>query len=186
MKEMETYRRLTDNLGKLKRNLSQMSEGQKKRFARQLDDLKRQVAADASEIAKAYLISGMLFSGAQDVDDLKRGIGKVLDEDRGQTARAASKVLFSVYDVRKFLSALSSLKMRVWYEAYGPYWLGHCAPTGDPDFPYGNALIGMVWDAKDQVWVSRDGMSFRTALPPTEELLREYYARDAMPYAIPA
>lgn len=185
------YDRLVENLGKLQRNEGQMTEGQKKKYAAPLKKLKRQIAADASTVLRDFLVGGCrLMKRDKDSADWKafiRETERLIDEwvkDGGN--KAVAKVLFTTYSIEKFLEALLPIHYKVWYEAYGPYWLSHCTPTFEDEYTFTNDIIEMEWWAEHNEWMSVkmvDGKKepdlakgWTLMLPPTKELLDKDYA----------
>lgn len=94
------------------------------------------------------------------------------EEKRCGTFRRITQAVFHEYDPDKALE-ISALTLwpRIWYQAYGPYWLKHCIKQDNGEI--WNDLIQMKWNSGTQTWRSKDGSSCSLMLPPTEELLRE-------------
>lgn len=175
------YSRMVENLGKLKRNEEQMTAEQRERYKKPLQKLKREIASDASEMMRHFLICRcrILKNDEKGMADFTENVQRILDEDAGKTSKEAGRVLFSTYDEEKFLEALLPLHYRIWYEAYAPYWLNHTIQNPmNSEYPYHNDIIGMDWDAENGVWINREDYSFTLMLPPTKELLEERYRED--------
>ena len=190
---MEIYERFKENLGKLQRNESQMTAGQRVKYKKPLLKLKHEIADDAAKVIWDFLVSGVRSADKdQDSDDWKAVIRKsegFIDEwSKSGRMKEVSKILFTTFDVDKFLFALLPLYYKIWYEAYGPYWLKHCIPTFEDEFTFSNDIIGMEWWDEHHEWASvkieggkkvcdyRKGVTIM--LPPTEELLQEAYRKD--------
>ena len=190
---MELYERFKNNLGKLKRNEEQMTEEQKKKYAAPLKKLKSEIAADASELMKDFLVSGCrLLTRDKDTADWKgfiRATDKITEEWISQGGnREVAKVLWKIYDIDAFFTSLLPLHYKIWYEAYGPYWLAHCTPTFEDEYTFTNDIIEMEWWAKHNEWAAvkmEDGKKVTDyekgvtiMLPPTQELLEKRYKED--------
>ncbi len=169
------YQELQNDLGKYQRNITQMNEEQKKKYARALWQLKKKIVDTAAEIGTDYLVRDLLVQDTDSAEEISKVIGQIMEKDAGRSASYATKQLFSTFDIWQYLDALEKLKLQITYEAYGPYWLSRCVPTGDEDYPFRNDLIGKCWNAKCAVWESDDGLSITKMLPPTRELLTKEY-----------
>lgn len=173
------YEEISEKLGKLRRNETQMTEEQKKKYARQLKALQKKIAEDASAIMRGFVLSGVKILKGDGADEAIDRINKILEQERAKDEiRKASHVLFSTYDVDKFLEALIPLHDMVWFEGYGPYWCSKCRPyagiskTGDA-LTVWNDIIGMGWDAEHHIWQKEDEICWTLMLPPTMELIEE-------------
>ena len=183
-----TYQEFTEKLGKLQRNETQMTERQKVIYADQLKNLKRKIAASASEIAKGFITGGIRIlkkDPPETKDECINRIKAIIDQEiEAGAMKKASKVLFTTYDADKFLEALLPIRYRVWYEGYGPYWCKHCylpdqeeiERKGWGDYWAYNDIIG-AWYSKHNVWVYKDG-AVTIMLPPTMELIRREYKQE--------
>lgn len=190
---MELYNRLNENLGKLQRNESQMTDEQKKKYAAPLKKLKKQIAADATEIMRLFLMEGCRLA-EEDKDSeawktmIRKTEGFIDDFGRSGKMKEVSRVLFTTYSLDEFYLALLPLHYKIWYEAYGPYWLMHCTPTFENEFTFTNDIIGMEWWEDHDEWVAVkivDGKKevdyqggFTIMLPPTQELLEKAYKEE--------
>ena len=187
---MSAYTDLEEMLGKLKRNETQMSEEQKQRYAKQLDDLKKEIRKQAAIVMREFLLSGIRIR--KDDGDDACGRIEAVAKDEQRSIRKAMKILMSTYDTDEFLKALCPIQCRIFHEGYGPYWVSHCKPTGDPEFPYTNDLIGMEWWEGHNEWAStkiEDGkrtVDFQRGvtvmLPPTMELIKKDYQEEMQRY----
>jgi len=190
---MDEYARLTENLGKLRRNEGRMTEEQKKKYAAPLKKLKHEIAKDATVVMNEFLVSGCwLMKGDEDSAAWKGFVRAaesfIADWARTGGSKDASRALFKAYDNDAFLAALLPLHYQIWYEAYGPYWLSHCAPTLEEDFTFANDIIGMEWWAENNEWTSVKAVGGKKGpdlqkgwailLPPTRELLDKAYKED--------
>ena len=191
--KVEIYERFKENLGKLQRNESQMTAEQKVKYKKPLLKLKHEIADDATEVMRNFLVSGIrLADEDRDSEDWKAVIRKsesFIDEwSKSGRMKEVSKVLFTTFDIDEFTLALLPLYYKIWYEAYGPYWLKHCLPTFEDEFTFSNDIIGMEWWEENQEWaaVKIEGKKkvcdyqrgVRIMLPPTDELLQEAYQKD--------
>ena len=187
------YERLTENLGKLQRNESQMTEEQKKQYAAPLKKLKNQICQDATEAMKQFVTMGIrILKEDEDSEEWKnviRAIEKISDAHaEAGTVKKASKILFETYDLDKFFESLCGFHTDVWYKAYGPYWLKHCKPQDDPEYPYHNDIIDMDWWAEHNEWAKTKIENGKRAtdyfggvtimIPPTKELLDKAYEEE--------
>lgn len=174
------FDRLVENLGKLKRNEEQMTPEQKERYKKPLKKLRQEIAKDATSMMREFLFMGFrLLKGDEEVNEgFYRRANEILKEDEEAAAKNASHVLFSTYDVDKFLNSLVPLRNRLAYEAYGPVWLSHCQPTLDRKYPFRNDIIGMDYDAECKVWVDREQNAVMVMYPPTAEMLAEEYEKE--------
>ena len=184
---MGAYKELEEALGKLKRNETQMSEEQKRRYAKQLEAKIRQLA---SQVMREFLLSGIRIR-KDDGDETAGKIEAVVRDEQG-SMRKAMEILLSTYDMDEFLKALCPIQCRIFHEGYGLYWVSHCKPTGDPEFPYTNDLIGMEWWEGHNEWAAtkmEDGkrtVDFKRGvtimLPPTMELIQKDYQEEMQRY----
>nr|DAS03444.1 MAG TPA: hypothetical protein [Caudoviricetes sp.] len=191
------YERLMENLGKLQRNESQMTEEQKKQYAAPLKKLKNQISEDATEAMKQFITMGMRITkedkNSEDWKDVIRATEKLMDEWQSQgKLKEASKILFTTYDLNKFLEALCQIHTTVWVKAYGAYWLKHITETGEEEYPYYNDILDMHWWKEANEWAKtkiEDGKrvmdyfgGVTIMLPPTKILLDEEYKREMERY----
>ncbi len=173
-------------LRKLERNREKTtSEERRTIYAKQFQNFEKKLAGAASEVMQQFLLGGLRFDPAAQTDpkamaDLNEFLDqaeKILQEekDRGEVKRC-SQILFKTLSSDDFLNALCErIQPRVWYEAYGAYWVKYCRQEG----PYNQRfwtcglLDDMVWYPEHNVWVSTSGTSFTAMLPPTMELIRK-------------
>lgn len=184
------YDRLTENLGKLKRNEEQMTEEQRIQYKKPLQKLKEQIAKDATEAMKQFITMGMrLAKEDKDPEDWKnviRETDKLIEQwAKEGGAKNASKILFKTYDLEKFFESLCDIHSAVFHLAYGPYWVKHIKPTGEQEYPYYNEIIEMYWWKECHEWAAtkiEDGKrvtdyhgGVTIMLPPTwEEIQAEH------------
>lgn len=171
-------------LGKLRRNEEQMTEAQKKQYAVQLLALKKKISKSATEICRSFLLCGIrILKGDEDNGVVER-INMILAEEIARGAlKEASRILFSTYDVDKFLESLCPVHDRVFYEGYAPYWIEHCAvyneegkrTLGGGEFSAWNDIIDMGWIEEYNIWKKKDEMCWTIMLPPTMELIQKEY-----------
>lgn len=175
-----------ENLGKLRRNETQMSPEQKKMYAKNLQAFKKRICKDASDILSSYLTSGMRFIKTDDggIDLVGRLLERIRDEEvKNHIGKKLGSVLLRTYSLDAFLESAVPLHNRCWYEAYGVYWVARCKM--DPEEKtYYNPIIDMYWHEEYGLWVSKDGCSFTIMLPPTEELLKKAYEEEKERYAM--
>ena len=150
------YNRPVENLGKLKRNETQMTAEQKEQYKKPLLKLRKEIAADATEAMKEFITMGMRLGEDPDSETWKsviRETNRLLDDwiNRGKL-KEVSKVLFSTYDLDAFFTALCPIHTTIWFKAYGEYWLKHCTKQEDPEYPYHNDIIDMDWWAEHHEW----------------------------------
>ena len=150
------YNRLAENLGKLKRNETQMTERQKEQYKKPLLKLKKEIATDATEAMREFITMGMRLGEDADSENWKsviREVNRLLDEwiDKG-CLKEVSKVLFKTYDLDAFLTALCPIHTTVWFKAYGTYWLKHIKETGEQEYPYYNDILDMHWWKEANEW----------------------------------
>ncbi len=178
------FTEIEEKLGKLRRNEEQMSEEQKKQFEKQLKALKIKIAKDATEICKGFILSGILILKEDESDKVIDRINMILAEEKAKgTLKEASRILFSTYDVDKFLEVLCPVHDRVFYEGYAPYWIEHCAvyneegkrTLGGGEFSAWNDIIDMGWIEEHKIWKKKDEMCWTVMLPPTLELIQKEY-----------
>lgn len=186
------FTEIEEKLGKLRRNEEQMSEEQKKKFEKQLKALKIKIAKDATEICKGFILSGILILKEDESDKVIDRINMILAEEKAKgTLKEASRILFSTYDVDKFLEALCPVHDRVFYEGYAPYWIDHCAvyneegmqTMGEGVFSAWNSIIDMGWIEEHNIWKAKGKDEWRIMLPPTMELIRKEYEERKKEYA---
>ncbi len=186
------FTEIEEKLGKLRRNEEQMSEEQKKQFEKQLKALKIKIAKDATEICKGFILSGILILKEDESDGVIDRINMILAEEKAKGVfKEASRILFSTYDVDKFIEALCQVHDRVFYEGYAPYWIGHCAvyneegkqTMGGGVFSAWNDIIDMGWIEEHNIWKAKGKDEWRIMLPPTEELIRKEYEDRRKEYA---
>lgn len=175
-----------ENLGKLQRNMAQMSPEQKKQYAKNLQAFKKKICAEASDILSSFCTSGMRFLKTDEggIDLVSRLLERIREEEvQNHIGKKLGTVLFQTYSLDKFLEAAIPLYNRCWYEAYGVYWVAKCKPMPERRTYY-NPIIDMYWHEEHQLWESKDGRSFTIMLPPTEELLKKAYAEEKERYAM--
>lgn len=187
------YQRLTENLGKLQRNESQMTEEQKKQYAAPLKKLKEQIAQDTTEAMKAFVTMGMRLAkddeGSEDLEQVYKEVDRISQEHTAAgTIKKASRILFTTYNLDKFFESLCMMHYDIWYKAYGPYWLKHCTKQEDPEYPYHNDIIDMDWWAEHHEWAKTKIENGKRVtdyyggvtimIPPTQELLDKEYAAE--------
>ena len=186
------FTEIEEKLGKLRRNEEQMSEEQKKQFEKQLKALKIKIAKDATEICKSFILSGVLILKEDESDGVIDRINMILAEEKAKgTLKEASRILFSTYNVDKFLEALCPVHDRVFYEGYAPYWIEHCAvyneegkqTMGEGAFSAWNSIIDMGWIEEHNIWKAKKKDEWRIMLPPTMELIRKEYEDRRKEYA---
>ena len=116
------YDRLVKNLGKLKRNVDNMTAQQREQYKRPLQKLKREISADATSAMRDFLFGGIriLSVDREGLAAFTEKAKEIMQADGKKTAKEASRVLFSTYEIDKFLEALLPLHYRIFYEAYGP------------------------------------------------------------------
>lgn len=187
------FTEIEEKLGKLRRNETQMSEAQKKQYAKQLTALKKNISKSATEICKGFLLCGVkVLKEDCETSGVIDRINMILAEETAKgTIKEASRILFSTYDVDKFLEALCPLHDRVFYEGYGPYWVKHCTvydeedvqTIGGGEFSAWNDIIDMGWIAEYGIWKKKDELCWTHMLPPTMELIRRRYKEAKKAYA---
>ncbi|MBQ7655632.1 MAG: hypothetical protein IJS41_03895 [Clostridia bacterium] len=189
--------RLEQNLGKLQRNETQMSEGQKEKYRKPLMKLKEEIRQDAAQVILEFLFSECRILKKDGGTELpafaERARGIMGKAGRDGVFRKAMESLYREYDADGFLEALQPLQTEIWRKAYGPYWLKHCARTGEPDFPWHNDIIGRHWWEGRNVWVlTKNESGFleidrrkgaTSKLPPTAELMDERYEEEMAAWA---
>lgn len=194
------YQRCVENLGKLRLNMEQMTDEQKVQYKKPLQKLKEEIAKDATEIMKSFITMGMRVGVGvgEDTDsdiwkNVIRATEKLMDEWQSQgKLKEASKILFTTYDLNKFLEALCQIHTTVWVKAYGAYWLKHITETGEEEYPYYNDILDMHWWKEANEWAKtkiEDGKrvmdyfgGVTIMLPPTKILLDEEYKREMERY----
>lgn len=175
-----------ENLGKLQRNMAQMSPEQKKQYAKNLQAFKRKICAEASDILSSFCVSGMRFLKTDEggIDLVCRLLDRIREEEvRNHIGKKLGSVLLRTYSLEAFLDAAVPLHNRCWYEAYGVYWVAKCKFIPE-EKTYYNPIIDMYWHDEHQLWESKDGCSSTIMLPPTEELLKKAYAEEKERYAM--
>lgn len=186
------FTEIEEKLGKLRRNEEQMSEEQKKQFEKQLKALKIKIAKDATEICKGFILSGVLILKGDESNGVVDRINMILAEEKAKgTLDKASRILFSTYNVDKFLEALCPVHDQVFYEGYAPYWIEHCAvyneegkqTMGEGVFSAWNSIIDMGWIEEHNIWKAKEKDEWRIMLPPTMELIRKEYEDRRKEYA---
>ena len=178
------FTEIEEKLGKLKRNETQMTEAQKKQYEKNLKALKIKIAKSATKICRSFILSGILILKRDESDGVVDRINMILAEEKARGAfKEASRILFSTYDVDKFLEALCPVHDRVFYEGYAPYWIEHCAvyneegmqTLGGGIFSAWNDIINMGWIEEYNIWKAKEKDEWRIMLPPTVELIRREY-----------
>ena len=154
----------------------------------------------AVEIARSFLFGGMrLRRGSRDdaeTDDVKvilKRARRIIHEEQG-TIKPAFKAFRSDGDLDAFLSSLCKVHTRIFYEAYGDYWLKHCIPIrelagekrvdrdADAEFTFYNDIIDMYWVGKWQEWKKNGEWCVTIMLPPTAGLMRAAYRKEMKCY----
>lgn len=186
------FTEMDEMLGKLRRNEEQMTEAQKKQYAVQLLALKKKISKSATEICRSFLLCGIRILKEDENNEAIERINMILAEEIARGAlKEASRILFSTYNVDKFLEALCPVHERVFYEGYAPYWLKHCTvyddeevqTKGGGEFSAWNDIIDMGWIAENNIWKKKGEWCVRIMLPPTAELIRREYEDRRKEYA---
>jgi len=164
------YEEIGENLGKLKRNEEQMTPEQKEQYKKPLKALQKKIASQASEILQSFLLMGVRVMKDEMTKEMEERLSGIIKEEQPVIDRA-SKILFSTYDVQKFLDAALSVEERIFHEWYGPYWVAHCKVQ--PDGTIYNDIIKMAWDDNLKMWVNPEEKSFTIMLPPTMDAIME-------------
>jgi hypothetical protein len=138
---------------------------------------------EADELAETFLFSGMPVAGSEDPE-----LGETVDAIRiilnhhMNEIRAAVKRYLNDGDQDAFFLSLLPVHLKIWYEAYVPYWLKHCHQVSDRDdeaeFTYYNDLIDMHWVGKWQEWKRKGKWEVTIMLPPTKGLVLLQYRED--------
>ena len=186
------FTEMDEMLGKLRRNEEQMTEAQKKQYAVQLLALKKKISKSATEICRSFLLCGIRILKEDENNEAIERINMILAEEIAWGAlKEASRILFSTYNVDKFLEALCPVHDRVFYEGYAPYWIEHCdvyneegkQTHGGGEFSAWNHIIDMGWIEEYGVWKKKDEMCWMIMLPPTMELIQKEYEEAKKRYA---
>lgn len=184
------YERLVENLGKLKRNETQMTKEQKEQYKKPLLKLKQEIADDATEVMKSFVTLGMRLAkgdkGSEDWRNVIKATERLFNEwaEQGKL-KEASKILFTTYDIDKFLEALCPIHSTVWHLAYGGHWLKHITETGEQEYTYYNDILDMYWWKEHHEWAATKIENGKRVtdyyggvtimLPPTKELIDAEY-----------
>lgn len=169
-----------------------MTEAQKKQYAVQLLALKKKISKSATEICRSFLLCGIRILKEDENNEAIERINMILAEEIARGAlKEASRILFSTYNVDKFLEALCPVHDRVFYEGYAPYWIEHCdvyneegkQTHGGGEFSAWNHIIDMGWIEEYGVWKKKDEMCWMIMLPPTMELIQKEYEEAKKRYA---
>lgn len=174
----QKFDKLEQKIGKLQRNEKNMTPQQREQYIMPLRKLKMEIIRTAESIMHDFIFGGCLIpkEDSAGINIFNKKARQIIDEDGTKTAKEARDVLFSSYDISKFLEKLLPIHYRIFYEAYGPVWLSHCKKTEDPEYPYWNDIIKMCWEKNLSVWVDRKKEeSFMLMLPPTKKLLENQY-----------
>lgn len=186
------FTEMDEMLGKLRRNEEQMTEAQKKQYAVQLLALKKKISKSATKICRSFLLCGIRILKEDENNEAIERINMILAEEIARGAlKEASRILFSTYNVDKFLEALCPVHDRVFYEGYAPYWIEHCdvyneegkQTHGGGEFSAWNHIIDMGWIEEYGVWKKKDEMCWMIMLPPTMELIQKEYEEAKKRYA---
>lgn len=186
------FTEMDEMLGKLRRNEEQMTEAQKKQYAVQLLALKKKISKSATEICRSFLLCGIRILKEDENNEAIERINMILAEEIARGAlKEASRILFSTYNVDKFLEALCPVHDRVFYEGYAPYWIEHCdvyneegkQTHGGGEFSAWNHIIDIGWIEEYGVWKKKDEMCWMIMLPPTMELIQKEYEEAKKRYA---
>lgn len=156
--------------------------------AEQMDPIKPKVSItrkEANELAEAFLFSGMPVAGNEEreLDETADAIRLILNQNMNEI-RIAVKRYLDDGDQDAFFLALLPVHLKIWYEAYAPYWLKHCHPVADHDdeaeFTYYNDLIDMHWVGEWQEWKRKDKWEVTIMLPPTKGMILLQYREEMM------
>lgn len=189
----EIYEKTTKNIEKLRVNEAKMTEEQKKQYEKPLNKLRKEIFYGVSEIVSDFLTAGMLpaKSEADHISDSwKEAIcmrKKIIKESEG-VIKKAMELAVKNYSLDECVKAVLPVRIRIWYQAYGPYWLKHCTPTFKDEFTFTNDIIGMEWWEGHNEWVTVKYEDWKKVvdyqggvtimLPPTAELLETVYKRE--------
>ena len=116
-----------------------------------------------------------------DLDTVADSIRLILNRHM-KDIRAAVSGYLGDDDQDAFFLSLLPIHLKIWYEAYAPYWLEHCRPVSDRDdeaeFTYYNDLIDMYWVGEWQGWKRKGKWEVTIMLPPTKGLVLLQYRED--------
>lgn len=184
---MEEMAKIAARLDKLRRNEELMTEEQKGTFKNQLRDFKKVLFSDSLKWLEWYLNTAVTpiagDSGSKEYEELKKRTDEIMKFGIGKGwIRGLRKVLFKTYSLDAMLNAAAPWMERLRFEAYAPYWCGHCKRVrmdgsadwlnpseGEAEF-WRNDITGMIWDETSALWINPDGVAVRWGLPPTMEL----------------
>jgi len=179
-----------EKLDRLRRNEEQMTPEQRKQYAKNLQNFKKQIAEECTEILRAFLLDGLqvLKGDEGGADAIKRRIAMITEKqswkDRMLDAR---DILFRTYSLDEFLTAVCPMHDEIWYMAYGPYWVSKTQvdpETGEITNPVVDAIWGekFYWNAEHNQWEGKEKLTWTIMLPPTQELLEKAYREEVERY----
>jgi hypothetical protein len=109
----------------------------------------------------------------------------ISDYKKRDTFGFALRELIRTKDIESYLTRLLPVYNTLTYMVYPEFWLSRTEETGEPEFPYYNAIIGMRWWEGHNTWAAtkvENGKrvvdyqkGLRIALPPTKELIAKEY-----------
>lgn len=150
-----------------------------------------QMREDIDALAIKYVTSGMLHCPVEGWTEIgwsnvekKRDI-VISDYKKRDTFGFALRELIRTKDIELYLMRLLPVYNMLTYVVYPEFWLSRTEETGEPEFPYYNAIIGMRWWEGHNTWAAtkvENGKrvvdyqkGLRIALPPTRELIAKEY-----------
>ena len=154
--------RLKANLGKLKRNLAQMSDEQKVQYKKALLKIESDIRRDAQTLYNEFLGMGRRFLvGDNETEEYKNHALEITKccnvAEKAGFKKDAFDFLFKTFDVDLFVTSLCPLHTLIWLGAYGKkYWVWKVKDTGENNAPmrYYQPLLDMWWHDEFNEWVT--------------------------------
>lgn len=193
--------RLEANLGKLKRNLDQMTPEMRTKYKSAIDKMRSAILKDANQVYEDFLFGGRMFLDTKDdaFTNSAQAINTIIvkAENAGFKKRLMDW-LFECWDLDLFLDALCPLHYQVWFEGYGKwYWAHKIEDKGEGLEPlrYYNPILDMWWHNEWREWCTlsedgetgekKPGFPVTIMLPPTMDLMEMDYRDCIEPFQKP-
>lgn len=161
-KAAEILKKAAVTLEKYKKNKTLVSpQDLAGKYKQPFEKLKRQLAEELSEYLKAHSLEGLVvIRDNQGYDEFVDTVNRIFSET--DTGKQVGRAAFKEYDLEKVKHLAEDLRIRVYSEAWVPYFQKHiclylteeCLAEENPQSPrIYNSLVDMFWDARNSEWI---------------------------------
>lgn len=163
MEQSETIlQRVTDTLEKYRKNKTLVSPADLEgKYRVPFQKLKKQLADELSEYLKAYSLERLQLTGSDHFEEFAESVNQIFrNTDMG---KRVGKAAFKEFDIAQVTQIAEELRIKVFKEAYVPYFQKHiclyaapeCFSENNPHIPrIYNSLVDKFWDEQNRKWIS--------------------------------